>query len=118
MAVLPEGTSGARSASTHFRVLARGQLGGAPVALMRVRLETGRTHQIRVHLSHAGFAIAGDPVYAGPKAKGLFSRQALHAERLGLHHPQSRTEMHWQCDPPADLLELLATAGLAEERGA
>ena len=113
MAVLPEGGA-ARSAVTHFRVLGRGQLAGMQVALMRMRLETGRTHQIRVHLAHAGFPIAGDPVYSGQKVRGLFSRQALHAERLGLLHPESRLEMAWQSDPPADLTALLAAAGLAD----
>ncbi len=112
MAVLADGMPGARSALTHYRVLARGALNGAPVALLRMRLETGRTHQIRVHLAHAGFPIAGDPVYAATSARALFSRQALHAERLGLFHPKTGAAMQWQCDPPSDMAELLGRASL------
>jgi 23S rRNA pseudouridine1911/1915/1917 synthase len=76
--------------------------------VLRCRLETGRTHQIRVHLSSIKHPLVGDPAY-GKRNSGIpFSRQALHAERLGLLHPRSRKEMSWHAPAPADMQELIA----------
>ena len=87
---------------------------------MRVTLETGRTHQIRVHLAHAGYPIVGDPVYGGRRrlpagvtpalAAALqgFPRQALHAARLQLAHPVSGKPLQWEAPLPQDLQALLA----------
>ena len=105
-----------REAVTHYRVITRFR-GHTHV---RVQLETGRTHQIRVHMAHAGHPLVGDPVYGGrprlPKggsedmirAVQNFPRQALHARRLGLVHPATGEEMSWESPLPADMLALLA----------
>ena len=108
--------SDGRHSVTHYRVLRRFRAHTS----LRVTLETGRTHQIRVHLAHVGFPIVGDPVYGGrrriPAGCGpalaaelkTFPRQALHAARLQLAHPLSGREMSWQAPPPADMQRLLA----------
>lgn len=105
-----------RDAVTHYRVLARFR-GHTHV---KVQLETGRTHQIRVHMSHIGHPLVGDPVYGGrmrlPKGGSAemihavqhFPRQALHARRLGLAHPETGEPMSWESPLPADMVELLA----------
>jgi 23S rRNA pseudouridine1911/1915/1917 synthase len=105
-----------RSAVTHYRVARRFRAH----TLVRVTLETGRTHQIRVHLAHLGFPLVGDPLYGGRRrlpagipaalASELqgFSRQALHAARLRLAHPVTGREVEWQVPPPADMQRLLA----------
>lgn len=107
---------GGRRAVTHFRVETRFRAHTA----LSVRLDTGRTHQIRVHLAHRGFPVVGDPDYgrrSGPPAgagPGLreslrgFGRQALHARRLALRHPASGEECGWTAPPPEDLDALLA----------
>ena len=88
--------------------------------LVRCKLESGRTHQIRVHLAHIGYPLVGDPLYAGrhrlPKgvhplvAEALrnFGRQALHAARLELQHPKTGEVMAWESDLPDDIIDLLA----------
>src|SRR5688572_11813228 len=97
-------TARGRPAATHFQVLER----YANAALLRCRLETGRTHQIRVHLVALGHPLVGDPAYGKRKSSIPFSRQALHAERLALVHPATRETMSWQVDPPPDMQELIA----------
>jgi 23S rRNA pseudouridine1911/1915/1917 synthase len=108
-----------KSAITHYRVIKR-----FPAhTYLKVILETGRTHQIRVHLAHIGYPIVGDPTYG----KGLkipakcsealrqtlmnFKRQALHAERLGLKHPRTGQLMEWEVKPPEDMEKLLQSLG-------
>jgi 23S rRNA pseudouridine1911/1915/1917 synthase len=112
MAVVPHG----RPATTHYRVLERFRAH----ALLQVNLETGRTHQIRVHLAHVRHPIVGDPVYAGrlripPGATPLlaealrgFGRQALHAHRLALAHPVTGEWLEWHAPMPTDMQALLA----------
>ena len=110
----------AREAVSHYRVLQKFR----SHTLVQVTLETGRTHQIRVHMTHLGFPLVGDPVYGGrpriPKGSSpelisyleKFKRQTLHAWQLGLTHPQTGEAMSWQADIPEDmqaLLELLET---------
>jgi 23S rRNA pseudouridine1911/1915/1917 synthase len=98
-------TARGRQAVTHYEVLER----YAVATLLRCRLETGRTHQIRVHLSALGHPLVGDPAY-GRRASAIdFPRQALHAERLGLLHPVTRRAMSWQAAAPADMQALIAT---------
>jgi 23S rRNA pseudouridine1911/1915/1917 synthase len=104
-----------RPAVTHYRVLKRFRAH----TLVRAELETGRTHQIRVHLSHIGYPIVGDPEYGGRRrlpagaspelvaALEGFRRQALHAARLQLEHPVSGKEMAWEAPLPGDMEALL-----------
>ena len=116
--------AGGREAVTHYRVRRR----YAGCALLAVRLETGRTHQIRAHLAHAGFPVLGDPVYGGRRrlparvpaaaraALQDFRRQALHACALRLEHPVQGGWLEFESPPPADfrrLLELLEAGGCA-----
>ena len=112
MAVRADG----RPSVTHYRVVRR----FAAHTLVRVQLETGRTHQIRVHLAHAGFPLVGDPVYGGRRrlpagcppaltaALNAFPRQALHAASLKLAHPLSGKPMAWEAPLPPDMQSLLA----------
>jgi 23S rRNA pseudouridine1911/1915/1917 synthase len=111
MAISPRG----KPAVSHFRVVRRFR----QHALVRVQLESGRTHQIRVHMAHIGFPVFGDPVYGGrlriPRDSDEtliavlrgFRRQALHAARLGLIHPRTGQEMEWEASVPADMQNLI-----------
>lgn len=94
-----------REAVTHFDVIEA----LTSATLLRVRLETGRTHQIRVHLSEAGLPVAGDPEYGRVGAFGL-GRQFLHASRLEVPHPISGERLEFQSALPADLLAALESA--------
>lgn len=103
----------ARPAVTHYQKVASGQIDGRPVALLRCRLETGRTHQIRVHLQSIGFPIVGDAVYGKSHLISVFPRQALHAEKLALAHPASGKDCEWQVPVPDDMAALFTRAGIA-----
>ncbi len=104
-----------KSAVTHYRVLERFRAH----TYLRVRLETGRTHQIRVHMAHLRFPLVGDPVYGGrlrlPPGAGAhciavlrdYKRQALHATRLELTHPRTGRRLRWHAPVPSDMEELL-----------
>ena len=106
---------GGKPAITHYRVLERFRAH----TFISVQLETGRTHQIRVHFAHRRHALVGDPVYGGRlqipagaspdlgKALGNFRRQALHAARLKFEHPKSGEQIDQECLPPDDFLSLL-----------
>ncbi|HVC31843.1 MAG TPA: 23S rRNA pseudouridine(1911/1915/1917) synthase RluD [Steroidobacteraceae bacterium] len=105
-----------REAITHYRIEKRYRAH----TLVRVQLETGRTHQIRVHLAHIGYPIIGDPVYGGRRrlpagcspalaaALSAFPRQALHAARLALAHPITGRALDWEAPVPDDMARLLA----------
>jgi 23S rRNA pseudouridine1911/1915/1917 synthase len=98
----------AREAVTRFEVVER----LPATTLLRVRLETGRTHQIRAHLAAIGHPVCGDPQYGGRacgKALGL-ERQFLHAERLMFSHPRTREPIACESKPPVDLCRALDTA--------
>ncbi|MGI6082312.1 MAG: RluA family pseudouridine synthase [Limnochordia bacterium] len=101
MAVLPAG----RHAVTRFRLLE--SLGS--YGLVQVELETGRTHQIRVHLAHIGFPVVGDALYARGRPKVVSNGQALHAWQVAFRHPQSRLQMICVAPPPRSFAELLAS---------
>jgi 23S rRNA pseudouridine1911/1915/1917 synthase len=80
--------------------------------LLACRLESGRTHQIRVHLASIGHPLVGDAAYGRAHAKNMaFSRQALHAWKLGLQHPLTDQSMQWEAPLPADFAALLAHLG-------
>ncbi|MCC6659209.1 MAG: 23S rRNA pseudouridine(1911/1915/1917) synthase RluD [Rhodocyclaceae bacterium] len=97
---------GGRAARTHYHVLERFER----ITLLECALETGRTHQIRVHLAEIGHPLVGDPVY-GPRRAAAplagFRRQALHAWRLALVHPTTGEEMGWEAPLPEDFSKLL-----------
>lgn len=118
MAVVESG----RAAVTHYRVHARYRFH----THLRVRLETGRTHQIRVHMAQIRHPIAGDAVYGGRIARGVgmdpalreslrrFPRQALHARELSFLHPVDGRELGFSVEPPADMQALLTKLRAAE----
>lgn len=119
MAVHPTG----KDAITHYRVLEK----FPSFTHVRVKLETGRTHQIRVHMAHIQHPLAGDQTYGGKVRlpKGVsnqlrdvlreFPRQALHAKRLELHHPDTGRLVHWEVPLPDDFQALLETLRLDAE---
>ncbi len=104
-----------KHAVTHYRIAERFRIH----SLLAVSLETGRTHQIRVHMTYSHYPLVGDQVYGGrlklPPATSehtrqmlqSFKRQALHAYRLGLQHPATAEPMEWQSDVPQDMQALL-----------
>jgi 23S rRNA pseudouridine1911/1915/1917 synthase len=122
MAVVKQGGKEAR---THYAVKCAYAAGAKPFAsLVECKLETGRTHQIRVHLTHKGHALLGDQAYGGSNASrlmglkkhvspeahtalGAFKRQALHAWKLGLIHPRTGEKMEWEAPLPPDFTALL-----------
>ncbi len=105
----------AKEAITHYRVAEKFN----QFTLVRVKLETGRTHQIRVHFAHQKHSLVGDPMYGirnlKPKRMSesftqimdAFQRQALHAKLLGLTHPVTGEWMEWECETPDDMTELM-----------
>ena len=108
MAVVDEGAAGARAAVTHVTVRRRLVRDGVAATLVICRLETGRTHQIRVHMQHLGHPVVGDQTYGRMPWKAWLDRQALHAWRLALVHPRSGEEMRWESRLPADMRNLIA----------
>ncbi|TPJ78458.1 RluA family pseudouridine synthase [Mesorhizobium sp. B2-6-2] len=123
-AVVPESRDDARHAVTHFSVVERfgeGQQAFATASLVECRLETGRTHQIRVHMAHIGHPVIGDPDYGQAfrtkanrlpeplKAKvNAFPRQALHAWLLEFRHPSTHLTMRFEAPIPGDMQELVS----------
>jgi len=114
MAVLHELNKRGKHAVTHFKTLETLAGGGVPAALVECRLETGRTHQVRVHMASIGHALLGDPAYGRtpPRLRPLltrigFARQALHAAVLGFIHPVSGEPVRFESPLPDDLRELL-----------
>jgi 23S rRNA pseudouridine1911/1915/1917 synthase len=114
MAVLPEKSARGKHAVTHYKILKK--LNNC--ALIECRLETGRTHQVRVHLASIGHALLGDPVY-GSIPRGIrpildrleFRRQALHAAILGFEHPVKGNQLRFVSELPPDIRELIDETG-------
>jgi 23S rRNA pseudouridine1911/1915/1917 synthase len=111
-----------KPARTHFRRVDSAIWQRQPVTAIHCDLETGRTHQIRVHCAHIGHPLLGDPVYGRARGKrsvtplpGGFARQALHAWRLGLIHPKTGRTMQWRADVPEDMEALSAALGLGRD---
>jgi 23S rRNA pseudouridine1911/1915/1917 synthase len=116
MAVVPRG---GKVAATKYRVEERfGPSDAILASLVDCTLMTGRTHQVRVHLSHKGHSLVGDPLYGRPRKKpkgweeeaallNAFSRQALHAYRLGFTHPRSGERLRFESALPSDIKELI-----------
>jgi 23S rRNA pseudouridine1911/1915/1917 synthase len=111
-----------KHARTHFRTIDRALWNGQPVSAIHCDLETGRTHQIRVHCAHTRHPLLGDPVYGHARGKRSvtplpngFARQALHAWRLGLVHPVTGKDIAWRADVPEDMSILAAELGLGRE---
>lgn len=110
MAVLDKNSSRGKNAITHYKTLQR----LSSSSLIECRLETGRTHQVRVHCASIGHALLGDQLY-GKTPKSLkplvsqlgFARQALHAAELGFVHPISNEVIRFSADLPADMMELI-----------
>jgi 23S rRNA pseudouridine1911/1915/1917 synthase len=114
MAVLPKDSSRGKHAVTRYKVLQTME----DCALVECRLETGRTHQVRVHLASIGHALVGDPLYGRassavrPVLRRLgFSRQALHAATLGFVHPVTSDRLRFASDLPNDMKELIDETG-------
>jgi 23S rRNA pseudouridine1911/1915/1917 synthase len=119
MTVTPFG----KTAITHYRLVKK----YSNHTHIRVKLETGRTHQIRVHMAHINHALVGDQVYAGrfrippgiteefKQTLRSFRRQALHAKKLTLTHPETLEEMSWEVPLPDDLVSLLAAIEAQEQ---
>ncbi|KLI64292.1 RluA family pseudouridine synthase [Aurantiacibacter marinus] len=114
MAVLPRNSSRGKHAVTHYKTIERLDHS----ALIECRLETGRTHQVRVHLASIGHALLGDPVYGRdpaplrPILKSLgFGRQALHAAILGFIHPVTGNQCRFSSELPDDMRELIDQIG-------
>ncbi len=111
-------TNSGKPSRTHFRTLGTVPLGRSHVSMVACKLETGRTHQIRVHFESIGHPLVGDPVYHRATQRGQrpairvqlpvpLERQALHAYRLGLIHPVTGKGKSWQAPPPDDLQALI-----------
>lgn len=120
MAVV-QGASG-KPARTHFRRVDKTLWHNQPVSAIHCDLETGRTHQIRVHCAAIGHPLLGDPVYGHARGKRSvaalpdgFARQALHAWRLGLIHPVTGRAMQWRAEVPDDMDALIAALGFGSE---
>ena len=109
MAVLTKEGANAKRAVTHYEVISR----YGDISYVKCLLETGRTHQIRVHMSYIGHALLGDEVYSGTKTRfeklhaSLLCGQALHAKRLTLTHPRTKERMSFECELPENLKKLL-----------
>jgi 23S rRNA pseudouridine1911/1915/1917 synthase len=127
---------GGREATTHYEVLEAHRIGpdtpkkGRTISLVELRLDTGRTHQIRVHMTHIGHPVLGDPLYGRKRrlpqntplslvaALKRLQGQALHARRLSFEHPTTGERLQFEAEPPQDfqdVLDALRKAGAGEE---
>ncbi|MBO5294836.1 MAG: RluA family pseudouridine synthase [Clostridia bacterium] len=113
MAVIRNTEIASREAITHWQALARGESDGQCFTLIRCELETGRTHQIRVHMSSIGHPLLGDPIYGGSNTKfearhkSLIKGQALHAKELTFAHPRTGNEVHFVSPLPDGMAQII-----------
>ena len=123
MAVLRDPATLSRPAVTHWRVLARGERDGSAFTLLRCALETGRTHQIRVHMASIGHPLLGDPVYGGDGTRfekchrSLVSGQCLHAGELHFCHPTTGKRVDVLCPMPPEMRRITELLFPAVEDG-
>lgn len=107
-------SSAGKQAKTHYKVIKTyAEKSRSPASLVECKLETGRTHQVRVHMSQMGHALVGDPVYGGRRKLeipdlGAFARQALHAASLVFEHPVTFKRLKYESEPPNDMQELIS----------
>lgn len=114
MAVVSDPEKRARDAVTHYEVIERFYLPQESFTYVRCKLETGRTHQIRVHMSSIGHSLLGDASYGGASTKfeqsnkSLIQGQCLHAKILELVHPRTLRKMRFECELPSNMREIIA----------
>ena len=112
-----EQRTGSKPAATRFKTLASVAYGkGRAASLVVCRLETGRTHQIRVHMRALGHALVGDATYGNANATLPFARQALHAWQLALIHPDGGAAVRWRAEVPHDMARLADDLGFPLDR--
>jgi 23S rRNA pseudouridine1911/1915/1917 synthase len=113
MAVITDPSRKSREAITHFEVMERFVTPKERFTYVKCKLETGRTHQIRVHMASIGHALMGDAVYGHVSTdfertnKQIIQGQCLHAKCLELTHPKTREQMHFECDLPTDMQKVI-----------
>ena len=105
-----------KTAVTSYRILGTGAVNNIPLSLLAVKIATGRTHQIRVHMNHLGFPVLGDQVYGGSRSniEGV-ERQLLHAWKIELPHPESRKMCTFKAEIPEDFRKVLAFSAIDYE---
>ncbi|MDD4701856.1 MAG: dephospho-CoA kinase [Desulfovibrio sp.] len=113
MAIVPENRGG-RHAHTEWQRLWHSE--NKAISLLAVRIHTGRTHQIRVHMAHLGYPLLGDKLYAPKAVRDMAPRQMLHAWRLSFTHPASGEALSFSCPPPDDMPEAALTTDRRMQR--
>ncbi len=117
MAIVTDPSRTAREAITHYEVVERFAIPTGRFTYIKCKLETGRTHQIRVHLASIGHPLLGDGVYGGQGTKfeatsgSIISGQCLHAKELELIHPRTKEKMHFECELPDGFIKALEKFG-------
>ena len=102
-----------KTAITSYKLLGSGAIGAVEFSLLAVKIATGRTHQIRVHMSHLGFPVLGDMIYGGTRSKVDFAeRQLLHAWKIEIPHPRDGKKCAFKADLPEDFRKVLTFSGI------
>ena len=105
-----------KNAITSYKLIGTGMAGNVKLSLLAVKIATGRTHQIRVHMNHLGFPVLGDQLYGGsrPHVEGA-DRQMLHAWKITLPHPRERKEYTFKAELPEDFRKVLSFSGIKSD---